>query len=1123
MADSSVFSRIYDLKTQGLDAVLADVNKVISRFETLGKVKDKISTTSLSDPQTFNQANSQLDKLISQHEEELGLLKQINKATVDNVTATAKLAEMQKGVTVNVQQAAAAMGSNLSASTAGVTKMQASFQQAAMNVDGYSQALLVLADRLALLKDRAAAIPKILEQINEEYGATTISQEEYEQETAKLTAELSQLKTQITEVTGAMTSMNKVYNPALTEEENAALAVNRVELLQRNQLLKLQAVAQEAAAGSINEARAQAALYRKELNALNLSTEEGVARQQELLLIIEELDSFIKTNADMYTRQKINIGNYPTITSEAAALRAEMGRLIVAGEQNSEEFAKLQARAQELAAAMREVNASTKEASTLTDKFGNIVQRMGLRMLANIIIFQAAIELFTELSKKYEEALNRQLATENALIKMNTEAAGTFSESAIKMEAYRARFLDAATSIEDKKEIIRDLNTQFKDQIDHINGVNEAEEFFRSKTDAFIESLQLRAKALGALSAAQELEKQNLINQANHGGNLIDNLDAIGAGIAQTFGVNPALNLYNKAQERLKETTEANKKAINALFQEYIKASNEAAANDRKNGFDTDPDWTEKKSKTKKAHDDTNRDLRIEQELTREIAAEYAKRLQIEAENHKMAAADESRSLTDRLKDYTMYVNRELMAKQTMLDADYQATVIALSKIAGYEAKKEKDRTQQQKDEIAKKALYESKLKTIDAENGLAEIKATEERQKGVADIIKKYYAEQLKDLDQFTAAREAKIEEQYNTEAGQIYNSTLSSKKKDEKLHKLGLDKAVEKDDAELARDHDKEMQISYDLWELQQRADQNARIVALEKELQDELEKIHNKASADRAKLDADTYARDTFDKKKNERIKKQIEEEAINVAQSFANDYMHLLSQEDDYEMSLRQKQINWNKKVSDSQAQSKQDQLKNEAAFNAAQEEMAKEKARKEKARAEAQAIINYAAAALKLWFEADPADVAILEAGLAAQFIATEALLASAPAYAQGTKGHPGGLAWIGDGGEPELLKLGNKFAISPSTATLVNLPKGTSVTPFSQINNVYNGSMGTHLHAPSFSPAMSGGVGPDFGALHTSIGQLYSAVARMSHIDVVLDTPGLGRKMNSNNYKTVSL
>lgn len=51
-----------------------------------------------------------------------------------------------------------------------------------------------------------------------------------------------------------------------------------------------------------------------------------------------------------------------------------------------------------------------------------------------------------------------------------------------------------------------------------------------------------------------------------------------------------------------------------------------------------------------------------------------------------------------------------------------------------------------------------------------------------------------------------------------------------------------------------------------------------------------------------------------------------------------------------------------------------------------------------------------------------------------------------PEYAKGTKGHPGGLAIVGDGGEHELIQTPDgELSLSPDKDTLVDLPRGTSV------------------------------------------------------------------------------
>ena len=53
-----------------------------------------------------------------------------------------------------------------------------------------------------------------------------------------------------------------------------------------------------------------------------------------------------------------------------------------------------------------------------------------------------------------------------------------------------------------------------------------------------------------------------------------------------------------------------------------------------------------------------------------------------------------------------------------------------------------------------------------------------------------------------------------------------------------------------------------------------------------------------------------------------------------------------------------------------------------------------------------------------------------------------------PKYAKGTKGHKGGLAWVGDGGVSETIITDKGMYLTPDTPTLVDLPKGAKVIPY---------------------------------------------------------------------------
>jgi hypothetical protein len=102
----------------------------------------------------------------------------------------------------------------------------------------------------------------------------------------------------------------------------------------------------------------------------------------------------------------------------------------------------------------------------------------------------------------------------------------------------------------------------------------------------------------------------------------------------------------------------------------------------------------------------------------------------------------------------------------------------------------------------------------------------------------------------------------------------------------------------------------------------------------------------------------------------------------------------------------------------------------------------QQAKIEKAMAVFNAIINTAVQVTKVL--ANPILAAFVAAMGAAQVAAIVAQ--PIPQFKKGTSSAPGGLAIVGEEG-PELIRKGNRVALSPGVPTLVNLPKGTEVIP----------------------------------------------------------------------------
>lgn len=142
------------------------------------------------------------------------------------------------------------------------------------------------------------------------------------------------------------TAQTQAKLSAASSQAAADNATAKNQLTAYNAELKANASYQNAANGSIDQARAFVKALTIERNALDLTTESGKAKQLELNATIDQQNQFIKENVDILERQKINIGNYtgalqvlkPALQQAVSALET----LKIQGQENTEQYALLQ-------------------------------------------------------------------------------------------------------------------------------------------------------------------------------------------------------------------------------------------------------------------------------------------------------------------------------------------------------------------------------------------------------------------------------------------------------------------------------------------------------------------------------------------------------------------------------------------------------------------------------------------------------------------------------------------------------------------------------------------------------------------------------------------------------------
>ena len=147
----------------------------------------------------------------------------------------------------------------------------------------------------------------------------------------------------------AMTeSLTKVKSGVklLTEEQ----IKNNMSIKEANDYLKLKVAFDTADINTIAGKRAEIRLLTAEYNKLDLEQQKVVATQKRAEL--DSKNASLKSNVDAYTAQKINIGNYPEMMSQAQALKGEMDALAATGQKDSAEFTNLATKLNETQAAM---------------------------------------------------------------------------------------------------------------------------------------------------------------------------------------------------------------------------------------------------------------------------------------------------------------------------------------------------------------------------------------------------------------------------------------------------------------------------------------------------------------------------------------------------------------------------------------------------------------------------------------------------------------------------------------------------------------------------------------------------------------------------------------------------
>lgn len=256
--------------------------------------------------------------------------------------------------------------------------------------------------------------------------------------------------------------------------------------------------------------------------------------------------------------------------------------------------------------------------------------------------------------------------------------------------------------------------------------------------------------------------------------------------------------------------------------------------------------------------------------------------------------------------------------------------------------------------------------------------------------------------------------------------------------------------------------------------------RIKSIEEEIKrlQELSQVKQVDKIDTAGLDAnldkqfeelsDLYDKDFEDYVNNEYAKieatRQAEEEKAAIRRQYAATVVDGISGIEDvlWENRAMARDEDLQKEIDANAARLDNEKLDDEQRREIEKDNAKREKALKiKKAKADKQDALfqigtSTAMAVMKAWAEMGPwlapatIPIILIQGALQAAAVSMRKI----PEYATGVESHKGGLAVVGDGGRSELVEMpdGSRY-ITPNTDTLVDLPKGTRVTPGEEVAN----------------------------------------------------------------------
>ena len=593
-----------------------------------------------------------------------------------------------------------------------------------------------------------------------------------------------------------------------------------------------------------------------------------------------------------------------------------------------------------------------------------------------------------------------------------------------KLKHLQTQWNALGSDLEAKKKFIEDNKVVFDELGVSIENVSDAENLLVTNTDKFIKSLQLRAQSSAALKLASKAYEDAMLAEQKR----MRILTGDGTGWENfRYSITGYSSLKEDVTEA-KKNAETYTKVYENLLKEINKINEETGIKSNKKGgvsntgVDKIAEFRKQlaEAEARAVIDGKQYQLKEGAELNKEIY-----RNELNSYEARMKAAEEyTQAMKDSIEARAEAQKNDLIRDAAIglgLDPDkdrIKAEKHVAQQIEVINMKKniEIEKMDRQHSEIVKD-IWEDSVKqavqsTIDSLNSaLAE--STNRENEAIQALNEKFLSGGMS--NESYEIEKTKITEKYAEERIRIQINELEKRLELEGISeadRLALIKKIS--DLELK---EKEIQSDKEIELVKKKNDMQKQLA---KELYDFINQLVSQSYDHKLnKLEKEAESNEEWRDEELERIEKMEDAGAISKEQADARKAFV------DEKAKMREKELEEQKK------------------------EILRKQAIYEKAQALAGIAINTGMAIMKTSAQwGYPAALPFIAAISALSAVQTASVLATPiPEYAEGTQDHPGGLAIVGDGGKSEMVIANGRIFKTPSTDTLVELPKHAMVIP----------------------------------------------------------------------------